>query len=176
MNGVFAINKNKIIWLTGLSGSGKSTLANHLVKALSHKYQNIFIIDGDQLRQQYENFEFDDDARRKQMERAIKLAKDKLDNGFFVIVSLISPFKSLRDRAKEIVGPQNLVEVYVNTPLNICEERDTKGLYKKARAGLIKYMTGIDSIYESPQNPDIVIDTVSNTIDDCVKQITKFIS
>jgi adenylylsulfate kinase-like enzyme len=110
------------------------------------------------------------------MERAIKLAKDKFDNGFFVIVSLISPFKSLRDRAKEIVGPQNLVEVYVNTPLNICEERDTKGLYKKARAGLIKHMTGIDSIYEVPQNPDIVIDTVSHTIDDCVTQIMKFLS
>ena len=106
----------------------------------------------------------------------IELAKAQHDQDYFVIVALISPFEATRKLAKETIGGESFIEIYVNTPLEVCEERDTKGLYKKARAGLIKDMTGIDSNYEVPDNPDITIDTSKQIIEECVLKILKFIN
>jgi adenylylsulfate kinase-like enzyme len=112
----------------------------------------------------------------KQMYRAIELAKQQFDEDLFVIVALISPFASIRKLARETIGNESFLEVYLNTPLSICEERDTKGLYKKARLGLIQNMTGIDSIYEAPLNPEITIDTSKETMDLSVLRILELIA
>ena len=109
------------------------------------------------------------------MHRAIDLAKQQFDEGSFVIVALISPFEFIRKIAREAIGQKNFIEVYVSTPLNICEERDTKGLYKKARLGLIKNMTGIDSIYEIPMNSEIEIDTSQDIVEECIVKILALI-
>ncbi len=167
--------KYKVIWLTGLSGAGKSTIALQLAVKLKQLAYKVSIIDGDQLRLQYNNLGFSNEDRIKQMHRAIDLAKQQLNEDMFVIVALISPFESIRKIARETIGKENFIEVYVNTPLSICEERDTKGLYKKARLGLIKNMTGIDSIYDVPMKPEITIDTSKEEIGDSVLKILTFL-
>jgi len=124
---------NKVIWFTGFSGAGKSTLALHLSEKLKQQHHKVSIIDGDQLRQQFNDLGFSNEDRIKQMQRAIELSKQQFDQGNFVIVALIAPFTSVRKLARETIGNESFLEVYLNTPFNICEERDTKGLYKKAR-------------------------------------------
>jgi adenylyl-sulfate kinase len=166
----------KVIWFTGLSGAGKSTLAERLSLVLQDKNLRVSLLDGDQLRQKDHNLGFSDADRTKHIERVIELAKAQHDQDYFVIVALISPFRATRKLAKDRIGEKSFIEVYVNTPLHVCEKRDTKGLYKKARAGLIKHMTGIDSQYEVPDNPDITIDTSNQVIDECVLKILKFIN
>ena len=150
---------NKVIWLTGLSGAGKSTLAQYLHQELIEQNVQACIIDGDDLRDKYKDLGFSNKDREIQIDRAIRLSIEKLDEGFFVIVALISPFSKMRELARKTIGHQKFIEVYLSTPLNICEDRDIKGLYKKARMGLIKNMTGIDSTYEAPENSEITIDT-----------------
>jgi len=169
------MNRPKVIWFTGLSGAGKSSLAIELAKKLQQQNLKTSIIDGDQLRQQYNDLGFSNEDRIKQMHRAIDLAKQQFDEGSFVIVALISPFESMRKIARETIGKENFIEVYVNTPLSICEDRDTKGLYKKARLGLIKNMTGIDSIYDIPIKPKITINTSKEEIEDSVLKILTFL-
>lgn len=166
----------KVIWFTGLSGAGKSTLAEYLSHALMKQNYKVSLLDGDQLRQKDHNLGFSDADRTKHIERVIELAKAQHDQDYFVIVALISPFEATRTLAKETIGEESFIEIYVNTPLEVCEERDTKGLYKKARAGLIKDMTGIDSNYEVPDHPDITIDTSKQIIEECVLKILKFIN
>ena len=166
----------KVIWFTGLSGAGKSTLAEYLSQALMKQNYKVSLLDGDQLRQKDHNLGFSDADRTKHIERVIELAKAQHDQDYFVIVVLISPFEATRKLAKETIGGESFIENYVNTPLEVCEERDTKGLYKKARAGLIKDMTGIDSNYEVPDNPDITIDTSKQIIEECVLKILKLIN
>ena len=163
--------KYKVIWLTGLSGAGKSTIAIQLAVKLKQLTYKVSIIDGDQLRLQYNDLGFSNEDRIKQMHRAIDLVKQKFNEDMFVIVALISPFEPIRKLARETIYEENFVEVYVNTPLSICEERDVKGLYKKARLGLIKNMTGIDSIYDAPMNPEITIDTSKEETADSVLKI-----
>lgn len=163
--------KYNVIWLTGLSGAGKSTIAIQLAVKLKQLTYKVSIIDGDQLRLQNNDLGFSNEDRIKQMHRAIDLAKQQFNEDMYVIVALISPFESIRKLAREIIGQENFIEVYVNTPLNICEERDVKGLYKKARLGLIKNMTGIDSIYDAPMNPEITIDTSKEETADSVLKI-----
>lgn len=167
---------NKVIWFTGFSGAGKSTLALHLSEKLKEQHHKVSIIDGDQLRQQFNDLGFSNEDRMKQMQRAIELAKQQFDEDLFVIVALISPFTSVRKLARETIGNESFLEVYLNTPLSVCEERDTKGLYKKARLGLIQNMTGIDSIYEAPLNPEITIDTSKETMDQSVLKILELIA
>ena len=167
--------KYKVIWLTGLSGAGKSTIAIQLAVKLKQLTYKVSIIDGDQLRLQYNDLGFSNEDRIKQMHRAIDLVKQKFNEDMFVIVALISPFESIRKLAREKIGQENFIEVYVNTPLSICEERDVKGLYKKARLGLIKNMTGIDSIYDAPMNPEITIDTSKEETEDSVLKILTFL-
>lgn len=167
---------NKVIWLTGLSGAGKSTIAQYLYHELTKRNVEVFIIDGDNLREQYKDLGFSKHDREVQIKRAATLAKEKLDKGFCVIVALISPFRNMRDFARESIGYQKVIEVYINTPLSICEDRDTKGLYKKARLGLVSNMTGIDSVYEIPENCEITIDTSEETPKESSMKILDYIT
>jgi adenylylsulfate kinase len=167
----------KVLWFTGLSGAGKSTIAKALSEALIKSGYKVSILDGDALRKSISHdLGFSDDDRIEQMRRVIALSKAQLDEGVFVITALISPFKKMRDLARQTIGQNHYIEVYVNTPLDVCEERDTKGLYKKARLGLINQMTGIDSVYEVPIHPEITIDTSKETINQSLLKILAVIN
>jgi len=167
----------KVIWFTGLSGAGKSSLANQLSQALVKEGHKVSILDGDVLRQKLSHdLGFSDEDRIEHMRRVIALSKQQLEDGMFVITALISPFKEMRELARQTIGQEQFIEVYVNTPLSVCEERDTKGLYQKARLGLIKQMTGIDSAYEAPTNPEVTIDTSQDEINQSVLKILNFIN
>jgi adenylyl-sulfate kinase len=170
------MNGLKVIWFTGLSGAGKSTLANQLCHVLKKEGHEVSILDGDDLRQKLSHdLGFSDEDRAENMRRVIALSKQQFEAGKFVITALISPFKAMRELARTTIGQEHFIEVYVNTPLSICEERDTKGLYKKARLGLIQQMTGIDSTYEAPTKPEVTIDTSHEAIDQGVLKILNFI-
>lgn len=162
----------QVIWLTGLSGAGKSTIASHLERALIQKNVQTFIIDGDVLRASSgHDLSFSKEDRSQNVMRAINLAQKKLAQGFTVIVAMISPFKKDRAHARSQFIPFQFKEVYVSTPLSVCENRDPKGLYKKTRDGLILDMTGIHSPYEPPSNPDIIIDTSNQSIESSIEII-----
>ena len=157
--------KSPVIWLTGLSGSGKSTIANELAIKLQEKGRLAYILDGDNVRMGLnKDLGFSDNDRKENIRRIAEVAKLLSDAGVIVITAFISPFREEREKAKEIVGRDNFIEVYVRTSLETCENRDPKGLYKKARAGEIPMFTGIDSPYEEPLNYDIMVsgDTDSN--------------
>ena len=171
------MNHLKVIWLTGLSGAGKSTLANQLSQALIKEGHRVSILDGDVLRQKLSHdLGFSDEDRTEHIRRVIALSKQQIEHGLFVIVALISPFKAMRELARETIGQGQFVEVFVSTPLSVCEERDTKGLYQKARLGLIQNMTGIDSVYEAPTNPEMTIDTSQEAIEQSVLKILNFMN
>lgn len=148
--------KAKVIWLTGLPGSGKSTLANALETKLNHLNKHTYILDGDNLRLGLnKDLGFNEKDRAENIRRVAEVARLMMDAGLIVITAFISPFRSERNMARELIGQENFIEVFVDTPLEICEQRDPKGLYKKARAGFLKNMTGIDSPYQAPINPEI---------------------
>jgi bifunctional enzyme CysN/CysC len=148
----------KVIWFTGLSGSGKSTLANSLERALHAQGRHTFILDGDNIRQGLnKDLGFSDGDRVENIRRVAEVSRLMLDAGLLVVTAFISPFREDRQLAKHLIGANNFVEVYVNTPLSICEARDVKGLYKRARAGEIPNMTGISSPYEIPLTPNIEV-------------------
>lgn len=155
MNG----HTGKVIWFTGLSGSGKSTIANALEIALFEQGKRTYILDGDNVRQGLnKDLGFKDADRVENIRRIAEVAKLMADAGLIVMTAFISPFEREREMAKELIGSANFIEVYVKTPLEVCEKRDVKGLYKKARAGLLPNMSGIDSPYEEPTNPSFVVD------------------
>ncbi len=161
-----------VIWLTGLSGSGKSTIANELELALHNMNIKSYVLDGDNIRTGLnKDLGFSDADRKENMRRIAEVAKLFADSETITIAAFISPFKQERAEAKEIIGSDNFIEVYVNASLEVCEQRDVKGLYKKARAGEITSFTGIDSPYEAPDNPDIVLDSIKLTIKQCVNSI-----
>ena len=162
----------KVIWLTGLSGAGKTTIAKSLSEKLRSEDISTVILDGDELRGGLnKNLGFSSEDRHENIRRTAEVAKMFLKQDFFVIVALISPTHALRTLAQDIIGLENFVEVFINTPLSICEERDVKGLYKKAREGIIKDFTGIGAPYEIPINPNIEINTTLVS----VKEATDFI-
>jgi adenylylsulfate kinase len=161
------MQKAKLIWFTGLSGSGKSTLAVQLEAALHRKEYNTYLLDGDNIRAGInKDLSFTDTDRVENIRRIGEVSKLMLDSGIIVLSAFISPFQSDRDQVKRIVDPENYIEVFVDTPLEVCEQRDVKGLYKKARAGEIKNFTGIDSAYEIPTRPDIIIPTHTMNVND----------
>lgn len=166
--------KSLVIWLTGLSGSGKSTIANELAIKLQQEGKLAYILDGDNVRMGLnKDLGFSDDDRKENIRRIAEVAKLLSDAGVIVITAFISPFREERAKAKEIIGKDNFLEVYVDAPLMVCEDRDPKGLYKKARSGEIPMFTGIDSPYEEPLNPDFLVNTENNTIDGCTNILYK---
>ena len=169
-------HKSFVVWFTGLSGSGKSTLANMVEKRLFEDKIHTFSLDGDNVRSGLNNnLGFEREDREENLRRIAEVAKLFVDSGSLVIASFISPIKSDRDFVKGIIGKDDFVEVFVNTPLDVCESRDVKGLYKKARAGEIKNFTGIDSPYENPKFPDIEIKTDLEEAEDSVERIVEFL-
>ncbi len=165
----------KVIWLTGLSGSGKSTIANSLEVELHARGQRTYILDGDNVRQGLNrDLDFTDTDRIENIRRLAEVAKLMMDAGLVVITAVISLFRSERRMAKELIGEQHFVEIFVDTPLAVCEQRDPKGLYKKARSGQLPNMTGIGSPYEQPDSPELVLNGQSDT-KDCVEKITHYL-
>ncbi|MCX7142844.1 MAG: sulfate adenylyltransferase subunit CysN [Proteobacteria bacterium] len=168
-------HKGRVIWFTGLSGSGKSTIANALEVELHAQGRRTYILDGDNVRQGLnKDLGFTDADRVENIRRIAEIAKLMMDAGLVVMTAFISPFMREREMARELIGADNFVEVFVNTPLEVCELRDTKGLYKKARAGLLPNMSGIGSPYEPPASPQIVLDSTTKTRE-CVKRLLELI-
>jgi adenylylsulfate kinase len=157
--------RSKVLWLTGLSGSGKSTIAQHLERELHNKGYFAQVLDGDNIRTGINsNLGFSIEDRKENIRRISEIAKLYLNSGIITICSFISPTREIRDMAAETVGQDDFLEIFVNTPLELCEKRDVKGLYKKARAGEIKGFTGIDSPYEAPSNPFLNLKTADMSI------------
>lgn len=165
------------IWFTGLSGSGKSTIANLLEKRLHAEGKHTYILDGDNIRHGLNrDLGFTEADRVENIRRVAEVARLMVDAGLIVIVAFISPYQRERQMARELFGVGEFIEVFVDTPLEECERRDMKGLYAKARRGELKNFTGIDSEYEPPEAPDIHIETMNDSLDDCVAQILDFLS
>ncbi|WMX15002.1 MULTISPECIES: adenylyl-sulfate kinase [unclassified Aureispira] len=168
--------RSKVLWLTGLSGSGKSTIAQHLERKLYNEGFFAQVLDGDNIRSGINNnLSFSPEDRMENIRRISEIAKLYLHSGVVTINSFISPTIAIRQMAKEIIGVDDFVEVFINTPLEVCESRDVKGLYKKARKGEIKGFTGIDAPYEAPINPDIEVKTHNMTIDESVDVIYNYL-
>lgn len=160
----------RLIWFTGLSGSGKSTLAVQLEAQLHAKGFKTYLLDGDNIRTGLnKDLSFTDEGRVENIRRIGEVARLLLDAGIVVLSAFISPFKADREQVKTIVGPENYLEVFVDAPLEVCEQRDVKGLYKKARAGEVKNFTGIDSPYEAPEHPDIVLQTQTLSVEESIR-------
>jgi bifunctional enzyme CysN/CysC len=166
----------KVLWFTGLSGSGKSTLANALEVELHARGIHTYILDGDNVRQGLNrDLGFTDTDRVENIRRIAEVAKLMMDAGLIVMTSFISPFRGERDLARELIGPENFVEIFVDTPLEICEQRDVKGLYKKAREGKIPNMTGVNSPYEAPLAPDVTVRTQETPLAESVRALRKLL-
>ena len=163
-----------VIWFTGLSGSGKSTLANALEIALFERGKHTFILDGDHVRQGLNrDLGFSETDRTENIRRIAEVSCLMADAGLIVITALISPFRREREMARQLVSNERFCEVYVDTPLALCETRDPKGLYKKARSGQLPNMTGISRPYEIPENPDIVVHTEYQSVEEGVQMLLK---
>lgn len=148
----------RVLWLTGLSGSGKSTIANLLEQKLVAQGKHTYLLDGDNVRHGLcGDLGFSDKDRVENIRRISEVAKLFVDSGTLVITAFISPFKADRDYCREILDDNEFVEIFIDTPLEVCEARDPKGLYKKARSGDIPHFTGIDSEYQAPVNPEITV-------------------
>ena len=165
-----------LIWFTGLSGSGKSTIANLVEQKLFERGVKTYVLDGDNIRKGInKDLSFSPHDRTENIRRIAELAGLFIDAGVVVLAAFVSPYKKDRANIKSIVKDINFVEIFVNTSLEECEKRDVKGLYKKARAGEIKNMTGISAPYEEPKNPDVEIMTENESIEDSVERIMKYI-
>lgn len=165
-----------LLWFTGLSGSGKSTIANKLEETLFEKGIKTYVLDGDNIRKGLNSdLTFVPEDRTENIRRIAETANLMIDAGLVVLAAFVSPYKKDRENIKRIVKEVNFVEIYVNTSVEECERRDVKGLYKKARAGEIKNMTGISAPYEAPTHPDIEIFTEKESVDDAVKKIMEYI-
>ena len=165
-----------LIWFTGLSGSGKSTLAVQLEAQLSDLGYKTYLLDGDNIRAGLnKDLSFTDEARVENIRRIGEVAKLLLDAGVVVLSAFISPFQADRQQVKEIVGSKNYIEVFVDAPLELCEQRDVKGLYRKARAGEVKNFTGIDSPYEAPANADVVLNTGELSVEESIAKLMNLV-
>ncbi|HRO57198.1 MAG TPA: adenylyl-sulfate kinase [Nitrosomonas europaea] len=169
-------HKGKVIWFTGLSGSGKSTIANALEKELHAQGKHTYILDGDNIRQSLnKDLGFTDADRVENIRRVAEVARLMMDAGLIVITAFISPFRAEREMARQLIGEENFIEVFVDTPLEVCEQRDPKGLYRKARSGQLPNMTGIGSSYESPEHPNFIIQGTNLNISAILKSLLQFI-
>ena len=166
-----------VIWLTGLSGAGKSTIATKLNRMLSDAGKKSFILDGDVMRSGLcSDLKFSQEDRQENVRRIAEVARLFAEAGIICIVALISPYRIDRDSARKIIGSDRFVEAYVNAPIEVCERRDPKGLYAKARAGHIKDFTGISAPYEPPLEPELALLTNEFNQEDCVAKILEFLA
>jgi len=166
-----------ILWFTGLSGSGKSTIASAVEQKLFESGHHTYLLDGDNVRHGLNNdLSFTDRDRVENIRRIGELSRLMIDAGLLVMTAFISPFKADREMVRELVHSHEFIEVYMDTSLEECERRDPKGLYKKARLGEIKNFTGIDSSYEIPSYPEIIVDSVSLSIEECANQVIQYLT
>lgn len=168
--------KARCIWFTGLSGSGKSTIANLLEKRLFDKKLHTYLLDGDNLRHGLNrDLGFTEADRVENIRRVAEVARLMVDAGLIVLASFISPYSAERLMARKLFVPGEFIEIFVDTPLSECEQRDVKGLYAKARRGELKNFTGIDSDYEVPEHPDLCLKAATVSVEDCVEQIIQYL-
>jgi adenylylsulfate kinase len=168
MNG----HKSFILWFTGLSGSGKSTLAHAVEEALYERGCRTFVFDGDNVRHGLcSDLGFSSEDRVENIRRIGEMAKLFTEAGVIALTAFISPYRADRARVRSLVAPEDFIEIYCHCPLEVCEQRDVKGLYAKARQGLIKDFTGISSVYEAPETPELSLDTNSLPLKECVAQV-----
>ena len=170
-------HKSCILWYTGLSGSGKSTLANKVEEKMFDMGLHTYILDGDNVRLGLnKGLGFSDDDRKENIRRIGEVSKLFVDAGVIVSTAFISPFRSDRDMVRSIVKQGEFVEIYIDAPIDVCESRDPKGLYKKARAGEIKQFTGIDSPYEAPEHPELVVKTGEKSLEECANDVIEWLT
>ena len=173
---VLKMQKPCILWFTGLSGSGKSTIANAVETQLLAMRKHTYLLDGDNIRHGLNRgLGFSDEDRVENIRRIGEVAKLFVDAGTIVLTAFISPFRGDREQVRKLVEAQEFIEVFVDTPLAVCEARDPKGLYKKARAGEIPHFTGIDSPYEAPQKPEVHIRNDNITVEDAAMQVIDYL-
>lgn len=166
--------RSLLVWFTGLSGSGKSTLAVQLEAELYARGYKTYLLDGDNIRSGLnQDLSFGDADRVENIRRIGEVSRLFLDAGFIVLSAFISPFRDDRERVRQIVGSENHLEVHVDCPLDVCEQRDVKGLYRKARSGMLKNFTGIDSPYEAPGQPDVYLPTHQLSVEQSIEVLLK---
>ncbi len=169
-------HRSVIIWYTGLSGSGKSTVAHAVEEKLHLAGCRTFVFDGDNVRHGLcANLSFSEDDRHENIRRIGEMAKLFIEAGVIAMTAFISPFRADREGVRALVSENDFIEIYCDSPLEICEERDVKGLYKRARAGEIKNYTGISSPYEAPENPDLILDTAGDSVETNVGKVLNFL-
>ncbi|GHG59626.1 adenylyl-sulfate kinase [Alishewanella longhuensis] len=165
-------HQSTVLWFTGLSGSGKSTVANALEQALVAKGIHTYLLDGDNVRHSLcADLGFSEADRNENLRRVGAVAGLMVDAGLLVLSAFISPYRNQRELVKSLVPPGKFLEIHIATPLEVCEQRDVKGLYKKARAGEIRQFTGISDPYEAPLAPDLVLNTAESTLEQSVEQL-----
>lgn len=165
-----------VLWFTGLSGAGKSTLANAVEALLYQKQHHSYLLDGDNIRHGLnKGLGFSDADRVENIRRIGEVAKLMADAGLITLTAFISPFRADRDLVRALFNGDEFIEIYVEAPLEVCEQRDPKGLYKKARAGEIKNFTGIDSRYEEPLSPELSINTAQSSLEECAEQVVNYL-
>lgn len=168
--------RGTVLWFTGLSGSGKSTVAIQVERRLFEEGFLPKVLDGDNIRTGINsNLRFSEEDRLENIRRIAEVSRLFIQSGIICINSFISPKRAMRDLARQIIGPEHFIEVYINAPIEVCEERDVKGLYQKARQGLIKDFTGIDDVYEAPEAPEIEIHTNLVGVNEGVEQILNYL-
>jgi adenylylsulfate kinase len=169
-------HRSAILWFTGLSGSGKSTLANAVNSALFEQGLACYVLDGDNVRHGLcQDLGFSDADRVENIRRIGEVAKLFVDAGVVVLTAFVSPFKADRDRARQLVSEGDFIEIHCAADLAVCEQRDTKGLYAKARAGQIREFTGISSPYEAPEHPELMVETGSKNLEESVMQVLTYL-
>jgi adenylylsulfate kinase len=169
-------HKSRVLWFTGLSGSGKSTVANATEKVLHDMGLQTYILDGDNVRMGLnKDLGFSPEDRTENIRRITEVAKLFADSGSIILTAFISPYREDRDKSRDIISNEDFIEVFVSADLSVCESRDPKGLYKKARAGEIKGFTGIDAPYEVPLNPELIVETDKNDIEACAQIVVDYL-
>lgn len=169
-------HKSFILWFTGLSGAGKSTLAHRVEEILYHQDCNTYVFDGDNVRHGLcADLGFSDSDRHENIRRIGEMSKLFMESGVIALTAFISPFSSDRALVRSLVEPKDFIEIYCDAPVVVCESRDPKGLYKKAREGQIKQFTGISSPYEVPENPEIVVSTGADSLESCADTVISYL-
>ncbi|MEF2096558.1 adenylyl-sulfate kinase [Peribacillus sp. NPDC096447] len=170
-------HESTVLWFTGLSGSGKSTIANAVAKELYNRNIRSYVLDGDNIRHGLnKDLGFSEEDRTENIRRIGEVSKLFVDSGQFVLTAFISPFRADRQIVRDLLEEGEFIEVYIKCPIEECEVRDPKGLYDKARKGIIKDFTGIDSPYEEPEQPEIILESDQYSIEECVEQVISYLT